>query len=75
VSLLGAFPNFDLIEVRLAIRRRANAAGTSLKPPFPRSLAAPSDLARQVMWSYTFYRPTLTRLHWGVWLAVDLLDV
>jgi hypothetical protein len=36
---------------------------------------APSDLARQVMWSYTFYRPSLTKLHQGLWQAVDLLDV
>jgi len=28
-----------------------------------------------VMWSYTFHRPTLTRLHKGLWLAVDLMDV
>jgi hypothetical protein len=24
---------------------------------------APAHLAHQVMWSYTFYHPTLTRLH------------
>jgi len=32
-------------------------------------------LAGQVMWFYTFYRPSLTRSHEGLWLAVDLLDL
>jgi hypothetical protein len=64
---------FDWIEVRLVIRCRV--LRRHLKASFPRALAAPPDLARQVMWSYTFYRPILTRFHQGLWQAVDLLDV
>jgi heme-degrading monooxygenase HmoA len=36
--------------------------------------AAPSDLARQVMWSYTFYRPPC-KIALRSSLAVDLPDV
>jgi hypothetical protein len=37
-------------------------------------MAAPSDLARQVMWSYTFYRPPY-KIALRSSLAVDLPDV
>ncbi|SHN82518.1 hypothetical protein SAMN05444170_5138 [Bradyrhizobium erythrophlei] len=40
----------------------------------PRSLVLPSDLARQVMWSYTFYRPPY-KIALRSCLAVNLRDV
>jgi hypothetical protein len=85
VNLPGACRNFDLIEVRPAIRRRVNPQRADLEtlaksllefdvgifdagrvlieasiPAFAGRIVGP---ARQVMWSYTFHRPTLTRLH------------
>jgi hypothetical protein len=40
-----------------------------------RSLALPSDFARQVMWSYTLYRPPPYKIALRSSLAVDLADV
>jgi hypothetical protein len=80
---LGELPrarrNFELIEVQLAVRWSVEPQALHGSLHFPRTPAAPSDLSAGLgasgTRSYTFYRPNLTRLHEGLWLAVNLLDI
>jgi hypothetical protein len=63
---LVIFRGFDLIDMRLAIRGQVDPQAL-----VPRSPATSSDLARQVLWTYTFHHPPLAEL---LSLAGGLLD-